>query len=67
MTLDLSDEETAALASLLRRTIDDNHYPHSPRIRTLRGILDKIEQRPARAPLPPPPNHYEPPRAKRRR
>jgi hypothetical protein len=65
MTLDLT-EESASLAALLRRVISDDRYPLSPRIRTLRGILDKIEPPPALAPLPPPPKHYEPPRAKRR-
>jgi hypothetical protein len=39
MTLDLSDEETAALARLLTTTIDDNRYPFSPRIQTLKAIL----------------------------
>jgi hypothetical protein len=34
MMLDLSDQETDALAGLLRRTIDDDRYPLSPRVRT---------------------------------
>jgi hypothetical protein len=62
MMLDLTDEETDALASLLSRTIDDDRYPLSPRIRTLKGILGKIRPEPAREPLPPP-KRYEPPRA----
>ena len=62
MNLDLSDEETAALAALLRRTIADDRYPLSPRIRMLQGILDRIEPPPAREKLPPL-GHYEPPRA----
>jgi hypothetical protein len=28
MTLDVTDDEALALAQLLRRTIDDDHYPH---------------------------------------
>jgi hypothetical protein len=36
MTLDVSDEETAALARLLSKTIDDDRYPLSPR-RNRRG------------------------------
>jgi hypothetical protein len=32
MTLDLTEEETGALASLLSRTIGDDRYPLSPRI-----------------------------------
>jgi hypothetical protein len=43
MTLDLSDEEKLALANVLKRTIADDHYPLSPRIRALKTILAKIE------------------------
>jgi hypothetical protein len=46
MTLDLSDQETDALARLLRRTIDDDHYPLSPRVQTLKAILAKIQPEP---------------------
>jgi len=62
MTLDLTEEETGALASLLSRTIDDNRYPLSPRIQILKGILAKIRPEAPREPLPTP-RHYEPPRA----
>jgi hypothetical protein len=67
MTLDLSAPETDALAMLLRRTIDDDRFPLSPRIQTLKGILGKLRPEPKREP--PPMKHYEPPRssAKRRR
>jgi hypothetical protein len=54
MTLDLSDPETDALATLLRRIIDDDRFPLSPRIQTLRAILGKIRPEPTREPLPPP-------------
>jgi hypothetical protein len=37
---------------LLRRTIDADHYPLSPRIRVLQSILDRIEPPPVREPLP---------------
>ena len=68
MTLDLSDHEADALANLLRRTIDDDRYPLSPRVQTLKAVLVKIRPEPKREPLPPI-KHYEPPRAsaKRRR
>jgi hypothetical protein len=68
MTLDLSDDETAALTRLLTNTIDADRYPLSPRIQTLKAILGKIRPEPVREPLPPL-RHYEPPRAsaKRRR
>jgi hypothetical protein len=63
MHLDLSDEEAAALAQELHDIIERNHYPFSPRIRTLRAILAKLRPEPVRKPLPPPPKVYAPPRA----
>jgi hypothetical protein len=45
MRLDLSDEEAAALLSLLNRAIDDDRYPLSPRIRALRDIRAKFPAR----------------------
>jgi hypothetical protein len=62
MMHDLTEEETDALARLLRRTIDDDRYPLSPRIQTLKAVLDKIRPEPVREPLPPP-EVYAPPRA----
>jgi hypothetical protein len=41
ITLDLSDDEKLALIRLLTRTIEDDRYPLSPRIRTMKGILAK--------------------------
>jgi hypothetical protein len=64
--LDLTDEETDALARLLSRTIDDDRYPLSPRIQTLKAIVAKIRPEPIHEPLPPL-EHYEPPRAGARR
>jgi hypothetical protein len=61
MILDLTEEETVALARLLSRTIDDDRYPLSPRIQTLKAILAKIRPEPAREPSPPL-KRYEPPR-----
>jgi hypothetical protein len=62
MILDLTDEETDALAGLLRRTIDDDRYPLSPRVQTLKAVLAKIQPELAREPLPPA-KVYAPPRA----
>jgi hypothetical protein len=46
----LTEEEKLALVALVRRTIDADRYPLSPRIRELRGILAKLEgPRPAPA------------------
>jgi hypothetical protein len=66
MNLDLTDEESAALAALLRRTIDADRYPLSPRVRSLQAILDQLEPPPVREPLPPL-KVYAPPRVGRRR
>ena len=46
MILDLSDEETTALLRLLSTTIDDDRYPLSPRVQTLRAILAKLRPEP---------------------
>jgi hypothetical protein len=63
MHLDLSDDQAAALTRLLRKAIDEDRYPLSPRVRQLQAILDKIEPPPVRE-TPPPLKVYEPPRAK---
>jgi hypothetical protein len=70
MNLDLTDEETAALLKELDGIINGDRYFLSQRIRTLKAIRSKIRPEPVREPLPPPPKHYDPPRAtaaKRRR
>jgi hypothetical protein len=54
MVLDLSDDETAALAQLLRRTINDDPYPLSPRLSPLKAILAKLNP-------PQPPSGSSPP------
>jgi hypothetical protein len=61
-TLDLTDEETVALARLLHNAIDGDRYPLSSRVQLLRGILAKIRPEPAREPLPLP-KVYAPSRA----
>jgi hypothetical protein len=66
MKPDLTDEETDALARLLRDTIDADRYPLSPRVRTWKGILAKIRPEAKSEPLPPL-KHYGPPRAGRYR
>jgi hypothetical protein len=59
----LTDDEKTALVVLLKRVVDEDHYPFSPRIRTLKGILAKLQPpQPVRAPLPPL-RRYAPPRA----
>ena len=61
--LPLADDEKTALAALLKRTIDDDRYPLSPRIGQLRGILAKLEPAKPKPTPPPPLPHYAPPRA----
>jgi hypothetical protein len=53
MTLDLTDDEAAALAQLLRRTINDDPYPLSPRLAPSKAILAKLN--PPQPPSEPPP------------
>jgi len=64
--LDLSDDEAAALAQELHAIVENDRYPVSPRIRTLREILNKLRPEPVREPLPPP-KVYAPPRPVTRR
>ena len=64
-----TQDEKLALVALLKRAIDADRYPLSPRISTLRDILAKLQPpEPAPAPLPPL-KAYAPPRgsAKQRR
>jgi hypothetical protein len=63
---DLTDDQKTALIGELDRIIEDDSYSLSPRIMTLKAILNKIRPDPIREPLPLP-KHYEPPRAGRYR
>jgi hypothetical protein len=42
------------LSQVLQAIVENDRYPLSPRIRTLRAILAKLRPKPAREPLPPP-------------
>jgi len=66
MNIDLTDEETAVLLRELTGLIDGDRYFLSPRIKTLKAIRAKVRPEPVREPLPPPPERYEPPRARPR-
>lgn len=61
MILELTEEQTDALARLLSKTIDEDRHPLSPRIQMLKTILGKIRPEPERPPLPPI-KLYAPPR-----
>jgi hypothetical protein len=55
MALALSDADLVALITLLRKTIAADRLPHSPRVRALKAVLDKLDPSPAApGPLPPP-------------
>jgi len=57
--LPLSADEKLALTAALKRSIDEDRYPLSPRVQTLTAILARLQ--PAPAPLPPR-RFYGPPR-----
>jgi hypothetical protein len=63
MRLDLTYEKTAALIKELHDIVENDPYPFSPRIRTLRAILAKLSPEPARGAPRPPRKVYAPPRA----
>jgi hypothetical protein len=53
MKLDLTDDETQALVEHLKRAIDNDPYPLSPRLAPLKAILAKLrpsEPRPEPSP-----------------
>jgi hypothetical protein len=64
-TLDLTDEERAALIRFLREGIDRDRFPLSPRLAPIRAILAKLEP-PAPRPPRPDPKTIVPPRASRK-
>jgi hypothetical protein len=67
MNVELNDEQAAALIQgKLHDIIESDPYPFSPRIRTLRAVLEKLAPLPVREPLPPPKQYAprEPPEPK---
>jgi hypothetical protein len=60
MHLELTDEQAQALIQGLRKLIDGDRHPLSPRILALKEILGMMRPEPEREPLPPR-RHYEPP------
>jgi hypothetical protein len=41
--IDLPDDELAALTKALRRLIEDDKYPHAPRLDPLRAALARLQ------------------------
>jgi hypothetical protein len=58
-TIDLTDDELAAVTAAIRRAVEDDRFPRAPRLDPLRSALTKLE--PAKKP---PPNPKAPPPAK---
>ena len=50
---DLTDDDKAIVAKLLRETIATDRFPLSPRVRRWQAILDKLEPPQPRPELPP--------------
>ena len=58
-TIDLPDDELAAVAAAIRRAIEDDKYPHAPRLDSLKAALARFE-----AAAEPTPDPKAPPAAK---
>ena len=43
MVLDLTEDEKVSLVRLLRHAIDDDPFPHAPRLDPLKAILAKLD------------------------
>jgi hypothetical protein len=55
-TIDLTDNELAAVIAALRQVIDDDGYRHSPRLLPFKSLLAKLD--PTSAPTDTPPGAY---------
>jgi hypothetical protein len=42
-TINLTDDELAAVTAAVRRAIEDDRYPHAPRLDPLRAALARLE------------------------
>jgi hypothetical protein len=42
-TIDLPDDELAAVAAAIRRLIEDDKFPHAPRLDPLRAALARLD------------------------
>jgi len=54
MRLDLTDEEQTAVVAALRRLIDEDKFPFSPRLKPLKSALAKLAPPKAKAAPKPP-------------
>ena len=53
-TINLDDDELAAVTAAVRRAIETDRYPRAPRLDPLRAALAKLEPAPAPEPTPHP-------------
>jgi hypothetical protein len=67
MNLDLTDDEAAALTKELYDIVQNDRYPLSPRILTLKAMFAKLRPEPVREPLPPPKVYAPPSKGRYRR
>jgi uncharacterized membrane protein YccC len=51
-TIDLTDDELAAVTAAIRRLIDEDRFPHAPRLDPLRSRLRKARRRAKANPRP---------------
>ena len=51
-TIDLPDDELAAVVAAIRRAIADDKYPHAPRLDPLRAALARLDAASMKAPPP---------------
>jgi hypothetical protein len=59
-TIDLTDDEHAAVTAAIRCLNDEDRFPHAPRFVPLRSALAKLDAAPKLAPDPPLPNTTPP-------
>jgi hypothetical protein len=52
--IDLTDEKHAAVLAAVRKVIDTDRFPLSPRLKPLKSALTKLAPQSAKKPLPPP-------------
>jgi hypothetical protein len=50
--INLTDDELAAVTAAIRRAIEDDRFPHAPRLDPLRAALGKFEAAPESTQLP---------------
>jgi hypothetical protein len=49
-TIDLTDDEYAAVTATIRRAIEDDRFPRAPRLDPLRAALAKFDAKPKLTP-----------------